>query len=122
MGAWSPHATRYESQRRVCAWSSTINRFYRVIAHTSQNPESFELAGDLGDRVRFDVRWRDVAVSSNWERLIAGMPSTRRYQFATTANCQGNDTQLQIRLSRKDADQAPGGRYSSTLTITLVAE
>ncbi len=122
MGSWSPHAQRYLSRRQVCAWSSTPGGIYRVIAASHENSDSFQLMGDLGDRVRFEVRWRDNDPSGVWERLIPGLPSSRRYRYASTANCPDSDTQVQIRLSKGDADRAPGGFYSSVLTITLVTE
>lgn len=122
MGSWSPHAQRYLSRSPVCAWSSTPDGIYRVIAASHENSDSFQLLGDLGDRVRFEVRWRDNDLSGVWERLIPGLPSSRRYRYASTANCSDSDTQIQIRLSKGDTDRAPGGFYSSVLTITLVTE
>lgn len=122
MGSWSPHAQRYLSRRPVCAWSSTPDGIYRVIAGSPGNAGSFQLLSDLGERVRFEVRWRDNDSSGVWERLIPGLPSSGRYRYASTANCSDSDTQIQVRLSKGDADRAPGGFYSSVLTITLVTE
>lgn len=121
-GVWSSYATRYEIQRPVCLWSSAPGSFYKVIAQTQNDTGRFELRGDLGYRIRFDVRWRDDAVSVNWERLLPGFSSTRRYPYASAADCSDNNTMMQIRLSKGDADNVPGGQYSSTLSITLVAE
>ncbi|MFK7860424.1 MAG: hypothetical protein AB8B64_16515 [Granulosicoccus sp.] len=122
LGVWSPHATRYQISRQICAWSSTPDLRYRVIASIPESPQGFELLNELGDRIRFDIRWRDYAISTSWERLLPGLPSSNTYAFASTASCTGSNPELQIRLSKGDSDKAPGGQYSSTLTILLVAE
>lgn len=122
MGTWSAQATRYEYQRRICAWSTVSTAFYRVIANTAQSAENFALFSDLGNSIRFDVSWRDAEVSSGWERLLPGLPSSRRYAFSNAIGCQGDDTGFQIRLSKSDADGAMHGSYSNTLMITLIVE
>lgn len=121
-GRWSSFATRYEIQRSVCAWSSTPDGFYQVIARTQGDAGRFELRGDLGHRIRFDVRWQDDTQSGYWERLLPGFSSLRRYSYANSASCAGINTMLQIRLSKSDVDQVPGGQYFATLIITLVTE
>ena len=122
LGAWSPYATRYTVRRGVCAWSDAPGRTYRVIADTLETPGRFELVGDVGDLVRYTVRWRDRDAGNRWETLGAGLPSGAAYRFADAPGCPGGATEIQVRLSSADADGAPGGLYSSTLTVTLAAE
>lgn len=124
LGEWSPLATRYQSRQSVCAWSTALDLVYRVtaISRPNTNFEQFELHGDLGDRIRFIVRWRDTRVSTSWEQLTPGLPSGGTYRFDNTASCSSTNTQIDVRLVKSDANQAASGLYSSELTITLVAE
>ena len=121
LGSWSPYATRYAVRRPVCAWSEAGGA-YRVVADTLETPGRFELVGDVGDRVRYTVRWRDRDGADRWETLSAGLPSGEGYRLAEAPGCPGAGTEILVLLSTSDADGAPGGLYSSTLTLTLVAE
>lgn len=122
LGSWSPYATRYTVRRAVCAWSDVPGRTYRVIAHARDTPGGFALVGDVGDRVRYTVRWRDATASGTWEALEPGMPSGTAYRFADASGCPDGGTEILIVLSGRDADGAPGGVYSSTLELTLTSE
>ena len=119
-GDWSPYATRYVVARTVCAWSSGPERHYRVIADTFESPGAFRLVGDLGDTIRYVVRWGDR--SGEPTGVTAGQPSATAYPFDDSLGCPGGGAELELELSSEDADRVPGGVYSSTLTITLSAE
>ena len=121
-GSWSPHATRYVVRAPVCAWSSSPDRRYRVIADVVESPGRFALLGDVGARIGFALRWRDADATARWDVLSAGLASEISYRFDDAPGCPGGATELQIKLSVDDADAAPGGVYTATLSITIVSE
>jgi len=122
-GQLSGGGDRYVSLN-VCAFSSSANRGYSIIANGNGAGGSFALLSPIA-LLPYEVLWSDTPGQSSGTSLIAGAPIGGFRSSATQNFCNSGPTSSAslIVVIRSDAiESARAGLYSGTLQIMIAPE